>query len=121
MGLSSSKTCSTEEEAEAFIKETIKAHPVVIFSKFYCPYCIMATSAFKSINVNYHEVQIFGRSDCSLLQDVLLKMTGERTVPRVFIHETCIGGGSETNALLKEKKLKSLIENGKKEGTDQLN
>nr|XP_002132171.1 glutaredoxin-C8 [Ciona intestinalis] len=110
MGSYNGKVYNTPEEAEEYVKETIKAHPVVLFTKRFSPYCYKATSAFKSINVQYEEVLLSGRSDCQIIQDVLLKMTGARTVPRVFVHENCIGGGNETSALNKEGKLKKLVD-----------
>ena len=42
---------------------------------------------------------------CSAIQDYLLKLTGARSVPRVFIGGKCIGGGSETRALHDQGKL----------------
>ena len=46
------------------------------------------------------------RGECSLslcfpgdgdaIQDYLLKITGARSVPRVFVGQQCIGGGTET-------------------------
>ncbi|XP_021276850.1 glutaredoxin-C4 isoform X2 [Herrania umbratica] len=34
----------------AFVKKTISAHKIVIFSKSYCPYCRRAKSVFKELN-----------------------------------------------------------------------
>jgi glutaredoxin 3 len=45
------------------------------------------------------------------LQDVLLEMTGARTVPRVFIGGKCIGGGTETAAAAQNGSLKKWLEN----------
>ena len=119
MGGQQGKVCTTPEEAKQFIDEIIAAHTVVLFTKFYCPYCIKAISAFKKSGISYYEIKIYGRSDCALLQDELLKMTGERTVPRVFVHQKCIGGGNEAEALYKEGKLKALVEEGPKQKDDQ--
>jgi len=44
----------------------------------------------------------------SPIQDVLKRMTGARSVPRVFINGKCIGGGDETAALQKKGKLAAL-------------
>ena len=34
--------------------------------------------------------------DGDAIQDYLLKITGARSVPRVFVGQQCIGGGTET-------------------------
>ena len=111
MGVAQSgKMYNTPEEAEEFVKTTISSYPVVMFTKRICPYCYKAKSSFKKIDVKFEEVMLTGRSDCQIIQDVLLKMTGARTVPRVFIHGNCIGGGDETKALYVEGKLKKIVD-----------
>ena len=47
--------------------------------------------------------------DGDAIQDYLLELTGERTVPRVFIKGQCIGGGSETRNLHQQNKLVPLL------------
>lgn len=110
-GQQSGTSYNTPEAAEDFVKTTISSHPVVIFTKRFCPYCPKATSSFKQLNVSYEEIMLSGRSDCQTIQDVLMKMTGARTVPRVFVHGNCIGGGTEVEALYKNGKLKEIVNN----------
>ena len=47
--------------------------------------------------------------DCNAIQDYLLKITGARTVPRVFVDKKFIGGGSEVKAFRDQKKLVPLL------------
>lgn len=47
--------------------------------------------------------------DGNAIQDYLLSLTGDRTVPRVFIAGECIGGGSDTKKLHQEGKLVPLL------------
>lgn len=47
--------------------------------------------------------------DGSAIQDYLLSLTGDRTVPRVFIGGNCIGGSSETKKLQQDGKLVPLL------------
>lgn len=42
-------------------------------------------------------------------QDVLLKLTGARSVPRVFIRGKCIGGGDDTVAAQKNGRLEKML------------
>jgi glutaredoxin len=44
------------------------------------------------------------------LQDALKEMTGQRTVPSVFIKGQNIGGGTETAELYQSGRLKELLE-----------
>uniref|UniRef100_H2ZLA3 Glutaredoxin domain-containing protein n=1 Tax=Ciona savignyi TaxID=51511 RepID=H2ZLA3_CIOSA len=110
MGAYQGKVLESEEEAREYIEELIQAHPVIVFTKVHCPYCYQAKWAFDGINVKYEDVVLTRRPDAPLIQDVLLKMTGARTVPRVFVNQKCIGGGYETSALKKEGKLKALVD-----------
>ena len=66
--------------AKEFIDENIKSYPVVVFSKSYCPYCKMAKEALSGQGIEYHVVEIENMDNCSAIQDVLLEMTGGRTV-----------------------------------------
>ncbi len=47
--------------------------------------------------------------DMDAIQDYLLKLTGARSVPRVFIKDRCIGGGSETRDLHQKNKLVPML------------
>ena len=47
--------------------------------------------------------------DGSAIQDYLLKLTGARSVPRVFVGGKCIGGGTETQDLHKTGQLATLL------------
>ncbi|KAA3470876.1 glutaredoxin-C4-like [Gossypium australe] len=40
---------SADSSEAAFVKKTISAHKIVIFSKSYCPYCRKAKSVFKEL------------------------------------------------------------------------
>uniref|UniRef100_A0A8D0LA50 Glutaredoxin 2 n=1 Tax=Sphenodon punctatus TaxID=8508 RepID=A0A8D0LA50_SPHPU len=62
------------------IQETIADNCVVIFSKSTCSYCRMAKQLFQDMNVNYTAVELDMCENGNQFQDVLLKMTGGRTV-----------------------------------------
>ncbi|XP_037353096.1 glutaredoxin 2 isoform X1 [Talpa occidentalis] len=91
------------------IQETISENCVVIFSKTSCSYCTMAKKLFHDMNVNYKVVELDMLEYGSQFQDALYKMTGERTVPRIFVNGTFIGGATDTHRLHKEGKLLPLV------------
>ncbi|KAM5148840.1 glutaredoxin 2 [Mantella aurantiaca] len=97
-------------DAVKIIEEAISNNCVVIFSKTTCPYCTMAKEAFNDINVNYKTIELDEMANGSNLQSVLHEMTGARSVPRVFVNGTCIGGGTETRKLNQEGKLLQLVQ-----------
>ncbi|KAM9212454.1 glutaredoxin 2 isoform 1-T1 [Dugong dugon] len=91
------------------IQETISDNCVVIFSKTSCSYCTMAKKLFQDININYKVVELDMLEYGNQFQDALFKMTGERTVPRIFVNGTFIGGAMDTHRLHKEGKLLPLV------------
>ncbi|XP_059472435.1 uncharacterized protein LOC132194868 isoform X2 [Neocloeon triangulifer] len=91
------------------VKELIASDVVVIFSKTYCPYCVMAKEVFDKINFKYTPIELDKRDDGDKIQDVLNEMTGARSVPRVFVKGKCIGGGTDTKALFQSGELQTML------------
>ncbi|XP_010713979.1 glutaredoxin 2 isoform X1 [Meleagris gallopavo] len=91
------------------IQEVISDNCVVIFSKTTCFYCKMAKKLFEGLNVNYTAVELDVNKNGSQFQDILEQMTGGRTVPRVFVNGTFVGGATDTQRLHEEGKLLPLI------------
>uniref|UniRef100_A0A803Y8L0 Glutaredoxin-2, mitochondrial n=1 Tax=Meleagris gallopavo TaxID=9103 RepID=A0A803Y8L0_MELGA len=89
--------------------EVISDNCVVIFSKTTCFYCKMAKKLFEGLNVNYTAVELDVNKNGSQFQDILEQMTGGRTVPRVFVNGTFVGGATDTQRLHEEGKLLPLI------------
>ncbi|NP_001125356.1 glutaredoxin 2 isoform X2 [Pongo pygmaeus] len=108
-----SNTSSSLENLETApvnqIQETISDNCVVIFSKTSCSYCTMAKKLFRDMNVNYKVVELDLLEYGNQFQDALYKMTGGRTVPRIFVNGTFIGGATDTHRLHKEGKLLPLV------------
>uniref|UniRef100_A0A8D0R3P9 Glutaredoxin-2, mitochondrial n=1 Tax=Sus scrofa TaxID=9823 RepID=A0A8D0R3P9_PIG len=91
------------------IQETISNNCVVIFSKTSCSYCTMAKKLFHDMNVSYKVVELDLLEYGSQFQDALCTMTGDRTVPRIFVNGTFIGGAMDTHRLHQEGKLLPLV------------
>ncbi|XP_055966589.1 glutaredoxin 2 isoform X2 [Sorex fumeus] len=89
--------------------ETISNNCVVIFSKTSCAYCTMAKKLFHDINVHCKVVELDMVEYGNQFQDVLYRMTGAKTVPRIFVNGTFIGGATDTHRLHSEGKLLPLI------------
>ncbi|KAF4098781.1 glutaredoxin-1 [Onychostoma macrolepis] len=96
-----------------FVKAQIKGDKVVVFLKPSCPYCVLAKdvlSKYKFKSGHLELIDISGRSDMGSMQDYLQQITGARTVPRVFIGEQCIGGGSDVDGLDRSGKLEGMLQ-----------
>ncbi|XP_010121082.1 PREDICTED: glutaredoxin-2, mitochondrial-like [Chlamydotis macqueenii] len=91
------------------VQEIISDNCVVIFSKTTCIYCKMAKKIFEGMNVKYTAVELDMNANGSQFQDILEQMTGGRTVPRVFVNGTFVGGATDTQRLHEEGKLLPLV------------
>jgi glutaredoxin 3 len=115
MGTSQSSSAATSENMDAtkkFIDDEISQRKVVIFSKSSCPYCVdtkklFKKNEFKDVDVVIHELNKMKNG--SAIQSTLASMSGQGTVPSVWIGGKFIGGNSETQAAYKNGKLSSML------------
>ncbi|KAL5005421.1 hypothetical protein ScPMuIL_018877 [Solemya velum] len=102
-------------DVKEMIKMKIASKKVMVFSKTYCGFCRTAKSVMKKYLGNllaedeYEVMEIDNDPNCNQIQTILQKMTGARSVPRVFINGKCIGGGDETAALDRKGELKKML------------
>ena len=85
---------------------------VVIWSKSYCGYCtrtkkVFREGPFKDVDVQVHEID---NKQGRAIQSTLTQMTGQRTVPMVFINGTLLGGDSDTQTALQQGRLQKMLE-----------
>ncbi|XP_033883808.2 uncharacterized protein LOC117416639 isoform X3 [Acipenser ruthenus] len=106
----SSPSGSSNRASASFVQEVVSHNCIVIFSKTTCPYCRLAKNVFNEIGTPYKVIELDQHEEGKQLQDTLGEMTGARTVPRVFVNGTCIGGGSEAKELHQRGKLLPLIQ-----------
>ena len=98
------------------IKKSIESNKVFIAHKTYCPYC---HSTLDLINEKIKE-NILKKEDVYLLeldtmdegadyQDALQEISGQRSVPNIYINNKHIGGNSDLQALNSSGKLNKLL------------
>lgn len=80
---------------------------VKVYTKDYCPYCVQAKTLLKSLNINFEEIDVTHDSETLMKIVQLSKM---RTVPQIFVGDTCLGGYTDIAALHEDEKLISTIE-----------
>jgi glutaredoxin 3 len=72
----------------------------------------MMDNPSEQADAKIHDVQIHEldrRPDGSAIQQTLEQMTGQRTVPSVFVHGQHIGGNDDTHQAFKYGKIHNLI------------
>jgi glutaredoxin 3 len=70
--------------------------PVRMYSTQFCPYCIRAKQLLKARNIPFQEIDVSGDFEA---RQWLVKATGRRTVPQIFIGDEPIGGSDDLHAL----------------------
>lgn len=105
----SASVISTASSAQEFAKQEINDNKVVIFSKSYCPYCRRAKALFAELGIEAKIHELNEIENGHAIQEALLEMTGQRTVPSVFINGQHIGGSDKTLELHESGKLMELL------------
>jgi glutaredoxin 3 len=80
---------------------------VVVYSTNACGYCVRAKALLSKLGIKYEEVDVSGDSD---KRAWLVKETGRRTVPQIFIKGKAIGGFDDLAALNSRGELIALTE-----------
>jgi len=63
-----------------------------MYVKDYCPYCTRAKNLLKKKGVEFQEIDISNDDD---LQEFVIKESGRRTVPQIFINDKSVGGSDD--------------------------
>lgn len=105
-------TATITTNMKDFVNSEVSANKVVIFSKSYCPHC-MATKRllqgpeFKGVSVAVHELD--QRADGASIQATLAELTGQRSVPSVWVGGKFLGGNSDTQSAYGSGQLKTML------------
>ena len=62
---------------------------LTVYTKDYCPYCVKAKTLLSSLGATFEEVDITNSPDTIM---ELVKKSGMRTVPQIFVGNECLGG-----------------------------
>ncbi|KAL2175217.1 thioredoxin-like protein [Thermothelomyces heterothallicus CBS 202.75] len=85
----------TMEAAQKKAQQLIDENAVMVFSKSYCPYCTRTKQILDGLNAKYKAIELNLLDDGADIQNALLNLTGQRTVPNIFIGRNHIGGNSD--------------------------
>ena len=81
---------------------------IVMYTGPRCNFCDAAKRLLKRNNADFTEINIASKE--GLMDEMIRKANGKRTIPQIFIDDNHVGGYQELRALEKENKLKGLID-----------
>lgn len=82
------------------------AAPVVVYTTQICPYCVRAKQLLASKGAQYQEINLDQQPE---LRGEVMRKSGRRTVPQIWIGETHVGGFDELWALDRAGKLEPML------------
>ena len=95
------------------VRSLISTGKVLVFSKTWCPYCDEAKDILSSANVKYDAFELDKLPDGEAMQKALLQVSGQRTVPNIFIAQKHIGGCSDLKAKIDNGQVIEILEEAK--------
>jgi len=95
--------------AADFVNSEIAAHDVVVFSKSSCPFCKKTKALLEDLKVEATVHELNQMDNGSDIQDALMALSGQRTVPNVFIKGEHIGGNDACQTAAKEGTLQTKL------------
>jgi glutaredoxin 3 len=79
---------------------------VTVYTKSFCPYCVMAKRLLSQRGIEYQEILV--RDDDDAEWDRLYKLSGMKTMPQIFHKDKLIGGYNELAELDEKTQLVQL-------------
>ncbi|KAG0310359.1 hypothetical protein BG000_007077 [Podila horticola] len=93
----------------ALVRQSITENPVMIFSKSYCPYCLRVKDLFDDMQVKYKALELDEHDLGDEIQQTLKSLSGQSTVPNVYIKGSHVGGSDAAHAAQTSGKLQELL------------
>lgn len=79
---------------------------VKIYTRAWCGYCTAALSLLRRKGVAFQEIDVAGKPE---MRRWLVKVTGQTTVPQIFINGRPVGGYTDLRALDERGRLDDLL------------
>ena len=80
---------------------------IIMYTGPLCNFCDAAKRLFTRNNIKYQEIDISSKE--GLMEEMIKKSNGRKTIPQIFFDDQHIGGYEEVRALEKENKLQNLL------------
>lgn len=101
---------SSQASPVDFAKSEIESNKVVVFSKSFCPFCKKTKSLLNGMDVDYKLYELNEMDDGADIQKALEEISGQRTVPNVFINGEHVGGNDAMQAAAKDGSLEKMLQ-----------
>ncbi len=79
---------------------------VTLYTTRFCPYCVAAKQLLNSKQVEFTEIAVDGDRE---KRAELTRLSGQHTVPQIWIGDTHVGGYDELAALDRQGRLDTLL------------
>lgn len=120
----SEPSCTTEPDstpvevdidAKRHVEDLIDQYPVVMFALEWCEFCWATRKFFAAAGISFHSADLdstgYQAGDLGVkCRSVLHKMTGEQTIPQIFVNGGLIGGCTELFDAHVDGRLKTMLE-----------
>ena len=80
---------------------------IIMYTGPFCSFCDAAKRLLTRNNATFEEINIASKE--GLMEEMIKRANGKRTVPQIFIDDYHVGGYQELRALEKENKLQDLL------------
>tara|TARA_B100001121_G_scaffold62572_1_gene54955 strand:+ start:175 stop:429 length:255 start_codon:yes stop_codon:yes gene_type:complete len=80
---------------------------IIMYTGPMCNFCDAAKRLLQRNNLSFNEIDISSKD--GLMEEMIKKAKGKRTIPQIFFNEYHVGGYQELRNLEKENKLKDLL------------
>ena len=92
------------------VETQIVDEKVLIYSKSYCPYCEQTKQCLSEGQVAAKIIELDQVNDGAKIQDCLKQLSGQKTVPYVYINGNLIGGNSDLQQIRSNGQLKTILD-----------
>ena len=107
---SAAATSAQGSAAHGEVKQLIEANPVMVFSKSYCSFCNATKSLLNKNGVPFKAVELDTYPGGDSMHKCLEAMTGQSTVPNIYIGKRQIGGNDKLQAMARNGSLKQRLD-----------
>ncbi|KAK9711004.1 Glutaredoxin [Basidiobolus ranarum] len=91
------------------VKKYIEDNVVMVFSKSYCPYCHRAKDALAKVYPDFTAIELDKLPNGSDIQATLMDLSGQRTVPNIYVKGQHLGGCDDLLKAISSGKLKNML------------
>mmetsp|Transcript_63792 Transcript_63792/g.88045 ORF Transcript_63792/g.88045 Transcript_63792/m.88045 type:complete len:93 (+) Transcript_63792:55-333(+) len=86
------------QDLKSQLENQIATEKVMVYSKSYCPYCVKTKDKLKSGGVQFVAVEMDQVANGGDIQNTLQGISGQRTVPNVFVGGKHVGGNDDVHS-----------------------